>query len=105
MTAKPYRRWLRRNGDQIEIDRKAVERDARFDGKWVLQTNDDTLAPEDIALGYKQLLRVEACWRQLKSSLRMRPVNHYAERRIRAHVTLSVLARSASSACTRSPTT
>lgn len=92
MTAKPYRRWLRRNGDQLTIDRKAVQRDARFDGKWVLQTNDDTLTSEDIALGYKQLLRVEACWRQLKSSLRMRPVHHYAERRIRAHVTLSVLA-------------
>lgn len=92
MTAKPYRRWLRRDGDQIKIDRDAVQRDERFDGKWVLQTNDDTLTPEDLALGYKQLLRVEACWRQLKSGLRMRPVYHYAERRIRAHVSLSVLA-------------
>lgn len=92
MTTKPYRRWLRRDGDEIKIDRKAVQRDERFDGKWVLQTNDDTLSSEDLALGYKQLLRVEACWRQLKSGLRMRPVYHYTERRIRAHVSLSVLA-------------
>lgn len=92
LTTQPFRRWLRGVGDELKIDRDAVRRDERFDGKWVLQTNDDTLSPEDLALGYKQLLRVEACWRQLKSGLRMRPVYHYTERRIRAHVSLSVLA-------------
>jgi hypothetical protein len=54
--------------------------------------NDDTLTAEDLALGYKQLLRVEQCWRQLKSGLRMRPVFHYRPSRIQAHVTISVLA-------------
>jgi hypothetical protein len=44
------------------------------------------------ALGYKQLLRVEQCWRQMKSGLRMRPVFHYRPWRIQAHVTISVLA-------------
>ena len=47
---------------------------------------------EDLGLGYKQLLRVEQCWRQLKSGLRMRPVFHYRPWRIQAHVTISVIA-------------
>jgi len=63
----------------------------RFDGKWVITSNDDTLTTEDLALGYKQLMRVEECWRSMKSGLRMRPVHHWAPHRIEAHVKLCVL--------------
>jgi len=59
---------------------------------WVITSNDDTLTAEDLALGYKQLLRVEQCWRQLKSSIRMRPVFHYRPWRIQAHISISILA-------------
>ena len=45
-----------------------------------------------MALGYKQLQRVEEAWRTLKSGLRLRPVYHWAVHRIHAHVALSVLA-------------
>ena len=64
----------------------------RYDGKWVITSNDDTLTAEDLALGYKQLLRVEACWRTLKSGLRIRPMFHFRPWRIQSHVGLSVLA-------------
>jgi len=57
----------------------------------VITSNDDTLTAEDLALGYKQLMRVEQCWRQLKSGLRLRPVYHWRPWRIQAHVTLTVL--------------
>lgn len=77
---------------KLLIDRGAIEDAKRYDGKWVITSNDDTLTAEDLALGYKQLLRVEQCWRQLKSGLRMRPVFHYRPWRIQAHVTLSMLA-------------
>ncbi len=45
-----------------------------------------------MALGYKQLQRVEEAWRTLKSGLCVRPVYHWAVHRIHAHVALSVLA-------------
>ena len=54
--------------------------------------NDDSLSAEDLALGYKQLQRVEEAWRRLKSGRRLRPVYHFASQRIKAHVALSVLA-------------
>jgi hypothetical protein len=44
-----------------------------------------------MALGYKQLQRVEEAWRTLKSGLRLRPVFHWAPHRIHAHVALTVL--------------
>jgi transposase len=87
-----YARYLRETaGGKLRIDRTAVEEAARYDGKWVITSNDDTLTAVDLALGYKQLMRVEQCWRQLKG-LRMRPVFHYRPWRIQAHVTISVLA-------------
>jgi len=88
-----YGRYLRQLASgPLRIDRAAIEEAERYDGKWVLTSNDDTLTSEDLALGYKQLLRVEQCWRQMKSGLRMRPVFHFRPWRIQAHVTLSVLA-------------
>ena len=75
-----------------KIDRAAVTAEAKLDGKWVITSNDDTLSAEDLALGYKQLLRVEECWRALKSGLRMRPVFHWRPHRICAHISLCVLA-------------
>jgi hypothetical protein len=86
-----YGRYLREAGGKLHIDRAAVEQEERYDGKWVITSNDDTLSAEDLALGYKQLLRVEQCWRQMKG-LRLRPVFHRLASRIEAHVTLSVLA-------------
>ena len=54
-------------------------------------------------MGYKQLLEVERAWRDMKSTLELRPVYHHLERRIRAHVILCWLAllliRLAESAC------
>jgi len=51
----------------------------------------EALSAEDLALGYKQLMRVEQAWRQLKSGLKMRPVFHRVPHRIHAHVFLTVL--------------
>jgi transposase len=48
--------------------------------------------PEDLAAAYKQLLAVERGWRDMKGSLRLRPVIHYREDRIRAHIQLCWLA-------------
>ncbi len=53
---------------------------------------DPTLTAENVALGYKQLLEVERGWRDMKSTLDLRPVFHHLERRIRAHVVLCWLA-------------
>ncbi len=92
LTSSRYGRYLRElGGGKLRIDRSAIADAERYDGKWVITSNDDTLTPEDLALGYKQLMRVEACWRQLKSGLHMRPVRHFRPWRIQAHVTISVI--------------
>ncbi|MGH3577772.1 MAG: IS1634 family transposase, partial [Mycobacterium sp.] len=94
LKARPaLRRLLRRTpAGLLRIDQAAIKREAHLDGKWLLRTNDDTLTPEDLAAAYKQLLAVERGWRDMKGALLLRPVFHYREDRIRAHVQLCWLA-------------
>ena len=78
---------------QIRLDRKAIQQAARTDGKWVVQTNDDTLTPEDAACAYKGLTVIERCFRTLKrTQLKLDPVYHRLSRRIEAHVKICVMA-------------
>ena len=62
------------------------------DGKYLLSTSDPDLSAEDVALGYKNLLEAERGFRDLKSTIELRPVFHRLEPRIRAHVLLCWLA-------------
>lgn len=88
-----FGRYLKRSATGHPVlDPAKVKAEARLDGKFVVTSNDDTLSPEDLALGYKQLARVEEAWRTLKSGLKLRPVYHWAPHRIHAHVALTVLA-------------
>jgi hypothetical protein len=94
LKTKPgLRRYLRRtNGGLLRVDAAAVKREQHLDGKWLLRTSDSTLTPDDLAAAYKQLLQVERGWRDMKGALGLRPVFHYREDRIRAHVQLCWLA-------------
>jgi hypothetical protein len=89
---KGYRKFLRtRPGGGFEIDATKIENDARFDGKWVLQT-DTELTATDCALKYKELWMVEHLFRSLKSILETRPIYHKCDETIRGHVFCSFLA-------------
>ena len=88
-----YKRFLRQTKTgKLRIDRAAVGAEQHLDGKFLLRTSDPTLTAEDVALGYKQLLEIERAWRDMKTTLDLRPVHHRKEDRIRAHVLLCWLA-------------
>lgn len=76
----------------IYLDTAKVVEAEKFDGKWVLITNDDTLTIEDAACGYKNLLVIERCFRTLKTTqIHMEPINHWLPTRIEAHVKICML--------------
>ena len=88
---KGYRKYLTMDRDNIAINRKKIEEEARFDGKWVLKTN-TSFSPEKVALKYKELWQVEHVFRDMKSVLETRPVFHQLDETIRGHVFCSFLA-------------
>lgn len=86
-------RYLRQTPTgRLLIDRAKIKAEQRLDGKYLLSTSDPDLSAEDVALGYKNLLEAERGFRDLKTTLELRPVFHRLEHRIRAHVLICWLA-------------
>jgi len=94
MASGRYKRYLAIDKtERVRVDRAAIREIAKYDGKWVLQTNDDTISLEDAAAGYKGLLVIERCFRTLKRTrIQMEPMYHWLPRRIEAHIKLCVFA-------------
>ena len=72
-----------------------IDREAALDGLYVIRTSEpaDQLSAPDAVRSYKSLSQVERAFRSLKGfGLRIRPIFHRAERRVRAHVFLCMLA-------------
>jgi len=93
LASRRYGRYLRKLKDgRLRLNKAAIKEAGRRDRLWVIRTNDESLSSEDLALAYKQLVRVEEAWRTMKSGLEIRPVFHRTPERIRAHIFLCVLA-------------
>jgi hypothetical protein len=94
LASRRFKRYLRTTkSGQVRMDRGAIREAAKYDGKWVIETNDDTISLEDAARGYKGLMVIERCFRSLKrTQIKMTPMYHWASRRIETHVKICVLA-------------
>jgi transposase len=94
IASRRFGRYLTRNArGRLSINAAKVAAEAKYDGKFVLTTNDDTLDAEDVALGYKSMMLIEGCFRRMKTTgLQTRPIYHWRPHRIIAHVKLCVLA-------------
>lgn len=94
LASKRYKRYLSiTKSGNIRIDKAKIRAAEKYDGKWVIETNDDTISLEDAARGYKGLMIIERCFRSLKrTQIRLTPMYHWATRRIEAHVKICVLA-------------
>src|SRR5450756_2450869 len=76
-------------------DAAAIAAEAALDGIYVLRTSlpADRLDSSGVVSAYKSLAQVERDFRSLKTiDLDLRPIHHYTERRVRAHVFLCMLA-------------
>lgn len=71
-------------------DKKAIAE--KLDGGYVLKTDRQDLADDDVWRTYMLLTRVEAAFRAMKSPLMERPIFHHLERRTQTHIFLCVLA-------------
>ena len=83
--------------DSFSYQRKEdnIAREEALDGIYVIRTSlsSDKLASEAAVTAYKQLSLVEQAFRCFKSiDLKVRPIHHRLERRVRAHVFLCMLA-------------
>ncbi len=86
-----FARFVKMEKGSVRIDERAVEQDARFDGKFVLTTNTE-LPTEEVATTYKGLWRVERTFRHEKSTLKVRPLFHHRDDTSMGHIAAGFLA-------------
>lgn len=80
-----FKRFVRVQKGAVSIDRDAIARDARLDGKFVLRTSTD-FETADVARAYKSLWRVERAFRESKSALEVRPTFHHRDDTTIGHI-------------------
>ena len=79
----------------FEIDQEKVFAEAALDGIYVIRTSlsEQRMGADDTVRSYKRLVQVERAFRSLKTlDLKVRPIRHRLENRVRAHIFLCMLA-------------
>jgi transposase len=90
-------RYLKLEGDRqdasqrFKLNHPKIEKEARYDGKYVLRTNTE-LSAEEMALAFKNLWLVENTFRNIKDILKIRPIFLWTPARVRGHVFVCFLA-------------
>ena len=88
-----YYAWELRDGC-LEIFEHPVNlpREKKYEGKYLIQTDQADITPEEAVQYYKDLNEVERGFRSLKDPLDMRPIWHHIARRVKAHIFVAALA-------------
>jgi transposase len=92
---KHFQIRIQDNGFHYERDQKRIAEESALDGIYVIRTSvlPDQLSSSDTVRCYKRLSAVERAFRSAKTvDLKIRPVHHRLEKRVRAHVLLCMLA-------------
>lgn len=79
----------------FDVDQENVDAEAALDGIYVIRTSmpEQRMATDDTVRSYKLLANVERAFRSFKTiNLRVRPIRHRLEDRVRAHILLCMLA-------------
>ncbi len=88
-----YYAWALKDGElQIMEHPVNLRREKKYEGKYLIQTDQTNLTAEEAVTHYKELNEVERGFRSLKDPIGMRPIWHHAERRVRAHIFVAALA-------------
>jgi transposase len=89
---KGYNKFLKMEGAIIvALDQTKITDDKKWDGLKGYITN-TALEKEQVIENYSHLWRIEKAFRVAKTDLKIRPVYHYAKRRIEAHICIAFVA-------------
>jgi len=87
--AKQYPDNINPDDYQLVLDKKKIKEDEKFDGYYVIQSSCMDLPAKDIIENYHYLFKIEESFRVMKTTMRVRPVNHWTPKRIEGHFVMS----------------
>lgn len=87
-----YKKYLKfEKGLEPVLDEERLKDEEIYDGKWVIMTNEKTISSYMAGTYYKSLQNIERGFKDLKSLISIRPIYHFKEERIRAHIFICFL--------------
>lgn len=87
-----YNKYLKMEGEiKIALDMDKFEKDGQWDGLKGYITN-TKLDKEQVIENYNNLWKIEKAFRITKNEIKVRPVYHYKQRRIEAHISIAFVA-------------
>jgi len=92
---KHFELEIRDDGFAYQLRQEQIQAEAALDGLYVIRTSlpAERLDAPDVVRTYKSLSDVERAFRCLKTvDLKVRPIYHWTEKRVRAHIFLCLLA-------------
>jgi transposase len=93
ITNSGTKKYLKIKSGSADINEDKIKSDALWDGLHGVITNKDNLREvEDILKTYRGLWQIEEAFRITKTDLKIRPVYHWKESRIRAHIAICFMA-------------
>jgi transposase len=88
-----YYAWELKEGLlQITEHPVRLAQEKKYEGKYLLQTDQTEITAGEAVQQYKQLTEVENAFRNLKDPLSLRPIHHRTNHRVRAHIFVATLA-------------
>ena len=87
-----YNKYLKLEGEvKVSIDIEKFEKDGKWDGLKGYITNTN-LGKDEIIENYNNLWKIEKAFRITKNEIKVRPIFHYKQRRIEAHISIAFVA-------------
>ena len=76
---------------KYEIDLNKIQEDKKYDGFYAIASSDVSISALEAIKIHKNIYEVENSFRDLKSSLNIRPIYHFKKERIKGHIIVSFL--------------
>ena len=93
VTARKYFEYEASDGEfTFHLNEAQIASERRLEGRYFLFTNAARFNANDAVEAFFTLQEVERAFREMKDFLRLRPIYHWTDRRVRAHILVCVLA-------------
>lgn len=86
------KKYVSFSGGEAKLNLEMIAHDARWDGYFGIVTNNPEISREEILGQYRGLWQVESNFRIFKHDLAARPIYHWTETRIKAHILICFMA-------------
>ncbi len=77
---------------QLVLNEEKIKEDEKYDGFYVIQSSKEDLSATEVIENYHYLYKIEESFRIMKSTMQVRPINHWTEKRIEGHFVMSFIA-------------